>query len=126
MVSGQAVQPEGGAGRAGRETFLKIIKINRKNPSAPEGLRLYAIGDIHGRLDLLECLLGLIDEDRKGRERAAVTTFVFLGDYVDRGPDSKDVVARLVQGFAEDITPIFLKGNHEELLLSFFATRRQA
>ena len=85
----------------------------------PEGLRLYAIGDIHGRLDLLECLLGLIDEDRKGRERAAVTTFVFLGDYVDRGPDSKGVVARLLQGFTENVTPIFLKGNHEDLLLSF-------
>lgn len=98
---------------------MKIRNSGRKSASAPEGVRLYAIGDIHGRLDLLELMLGLIDEDRKGREKAAVTTFIFLGDYVDRGPDLKGVVARMVQGFPEDITPVFLKGNHEDLLLSF-------
>jgi len=44
---------------------------------------------------------------------------IFLGDYVDRGPDSKGVVDRLIQGFSPPYTPVFLKGNHEALLLSF-------
>ena len=44
---------------------------------------------------------------------------VFLGDYVDRGPDSKGVVDRLIRGFSPPYTPVFLKGNHEGLLLSF-------
>ena len=81
-------------------------------------MRIYAIGDIHGRLDLLESLWHLIERDQKGRREVPVT-LVFLGDYVDRGPDSKGVVDRLIRGFPEGFTPIYLKGNHEELLLSF-------
>ena len=49
----------------------------------------YAIGDIHGRLDLLTTLLAQIEQHRAGRDR----TIVFLGDYIDRGPDSAGVVA---------------------------------
>jgi serine/threonine protein phosphatase 1 len=81
-------------------------------------MRLYAVGDIHGRLDLLDKLLKLIERDRKGREPAE-TVLVFLGDYVDRGSDSKGVVARLISGLPGDVTPLFLKGNHEDLLLDF-------
>lgn len=101
-----------------RDSFFKIRKSGPKHPSAPEGLRLYAIGDIHGRLDLLESLLALIEADRKERG-SAPAALIFLGDYVDRGPASEGVAARLLQGFPDDVTPIFLKGNHEELLLSF-------
>ncbi len=91
---------------------------NRKQASAPEGCRLYAIGDIHGRLDLLESLLGLIERDQEGRAEMPVT-LIFLGDYIDRGPASKGVVDRLLLGFSPPYTPVFLKGNHEALLLSF-------
>src|SRR5512145_1887120 len=90
---------------------------------APEGSRIYAIGDIHGRLDLLERLLARMAEDcARGRpERVAV---VFLGDYVDRGPNSRLVIERLLHGAPQggamaDAEWICLKGNHEEYLLRF-------
>ena len=98
--------------------FSRFRNDNRKQASAPEGCRLYAIGDIHGRLDLLVTLLDLIEEDQEERAELPVT-LIFLGDYIDRGPDSKGVVDRLVRGFSPLYTPIFLKGNHEALLLSF-------
>lgn len=95
------------------------VKISqRSNASLPPGARIYAIGDIHGRLDLLVKMLGLIERDRKDREEAQ-TTLVFLGDYIDRGGNSKGVVSRLIEGLPPGLTPIFLKGNHESLLLSF-------
>jgi serine/threonine protein phosphatase 1 len=74
----------------------------------------YAVGDIHGCLDLLAELLGLIEADAAGRERR----LVFLGDYIDRGPDSAGVIARL-RGLqdAEPDRVICLKGNHEDLML---------
>ena len=99
---------------------MKFRNNDRKQTSAPEGVRLYAIGDIHGRLDLLESLLSLIERDQRGRADMPVT-LIFLGDYVDRGPDSKGVVDRLIRGFSPPYTPVFLKGNHEALLLSFLS-----
>jgi serine/threonine protein phosphatase 1 len=90
----------------------------RKNASAPEGGRFYAIGDIHGRLDLLDRLLETIRDDQETRSEAPVT-LIFLGDYIDRGPESKGVVDRLLEGFEPPFFAVFLKGNHEDLLLSF-------
>ena len=98
--------------------LLKFRNNDRKQASAPDGVRLYAIGDIHGRLDLLEALLSLIERDQEGRADLPVT-LIFLGDYVDRGPDSNGVVERLIRGFSPPYAPVFLKGNHEDLLLSF-------
>jgi serine/threonine protein phosphatase 1 len=102
----------------GRKNLLKFWNSDRKQASAPDGVRLYAIGDIHGRLDLVEALLGLIERDQEGRADLPVT-LIFLGDYVDRGPDSNGVVERLSRGFPAPYEPVFLKGNHEDLLLSF-------
>ncbi len=85
-----------------------------------EGRRVYAIGDIHGRDDLLARILARIDEDLihwPGRDKPVL---VFLGDYVDRGLQSRAVVDRLLD-LAEtgrfDLR--FLKGNHESALLDF-------
>ena len=58
--------------------------------AAPAGLRIYAIGDIHGRLDLLNDLIDQIDRDDAGRGPAQ-TLLVFLGDLIDRGPESRGV-----------------------------------
>lgn len=93
--------------------------IARARPAAcsvPGGRRVYAIGDIHGRLDLLDRLLDLIAEDE--RERGAETSeIIFLGDLVDRGPDSRGVVERLI-AVGRGSRPVrFLKGNHEEVFL---------
>lgn len=101
-----------------RDILSKFRTADRKQSAAPAEGRFYAIGDIHGRLDLLEALLGEIERDQKGRDEQPVT-LIFLGDYIDRGPHSKGVVDRLIRGFPQGYTPVFLKGNHEALLLSF-------
>lgn len=84
----------------------------------PEGQLLYAVGDIHGRLDLLEAMLGRIEADARS-SYAERRTLVFLGDYVDRGPDSKGVVETLIGGLPKGFEAHFLKGNHEAILLNF-------
>lgn len=82
----------------------------------PDGRRIYAIGDIHGRLDLLEDILDRIESDDASREPVE-TTLIFLGDLIDRGPDSAQVVQRLME-LAAGIPGIrFLLGNHEEVFL---------
>jgi calcineurin-like phosphoesterase family protein len=87
-------------------------------PSVPAGSRVYAVGDVHGRLDLLDRLLDIIDRDAlKARDQTAVR--VFLGDYIDRGPDSAGVIARLIELQHRDPNAIFLRGNHEQMLLDF-------
>lgn len=80
--------------------------------------RLYAIGDVHGRLDLLERAIRAIERDVAERGGMALT--VTLGDYIDRGPQSRGVIERLADNpFA---TPyVALKGNHEALLEAFLA-----
>ena len=92
--------------------------VRRPQPPAervPDGVRVYAVGDIHGRLDLLDALLARIDEDDAGRGPAR-TELIFLGDLVDRGPDSAGVVERL-RLLGETRSVRYLMGNHEEVLL---------
>ncbi len=86
-------------------------------PSVPDGVRIYAIGDIHGCKDLLDQLLAAIQSDLTIApvERAVC---VLLGDYVDRGPDSAGVLAML--GLGElPLHLVALRGNHEAMLLTF-------
>ena len=85
-------------------------------PSGPRGWRAYAVGDIHGRLDLLEELLGKIHEDI-ARRKSRKILLVFVGDLIDRGPRSAEVVERLRTYEHPGIQTIFLLGNHEEVLL---------
>ncbi len=87
------------------------------NAAAPDGLRIYAVGDIHGRADLLARLGDLVAADlRRGDYDEALT--IFLGDYVDRGLDSRGVVERL--RLADFPTPIItLRGNHEDAMLRY-------
>lgn len=86
-------------------------------PALPAGERVYAIGDIHGCRDALVTLLDRIDEDdvRRGPAR---TTLVLLGDLVDRGPHSADVVELAMALQRERPGTRFLMGNHEELFLT--------
>ena len=83
-----------------------------------ETIRLYAIGDIHGRTDLLAQLLEQITTD--AAQHAAIEyRLIFLGDYIDRGINSKGVIDLLLQGLPPAMTKIFLRGNHEDTLLRF-------
>jgi len=88
-------------------------------PVVPEGRRVYAIGDIHGRRDLLDRLLAQIDADDAARGPAE-TTLIFLGDLIDRGPDSRGVVERAMALKASGGDVRFLMGNHEEVFLQSF------
>ena len=84
--------------------------------AGPAGSRAYAIGDVHGRLDLLDDLLARIEADARNRG-AAKTFVVLLGDLIDRGPDSNGVIERLLHWHPQFARPVFLMGNHEEFFL---------
>jgi serine/threonine protein phosphatase 1 len=90
---------------------IERLKVEGRRPSLPAGLRIYAVGDIHGRLDLLDELLSRISKDIASRP-APRPLYVFLGDYVDRGPFSRTTIDRLIQ-HGQTNECIFLKGNHE-------------
>jgi serine/threonine protein phosphatase 1 len=90
--------------------FLRSRRATKK-PSLPPGFRVYAFGDIHGRADLLAGLFNIIDLDMS-RNPAARAIEVFLGDYIDRGPDSKRTLDMLIERSSYRET-IFLMGNHE-------------
>lgn len=102
--------------------LLKTIGPKGEPPltrTFPAGSRGYAIGDIHGRLDLLEQLIERIAADDAARTPAD-TNLIFLGDLVDRGPESAQVVEylrQLEQRRAPGSTR-FLLGNHEEVFLA--------
>jgi serine/threonine protein phosphatase 1 len=86
-------------------------------PKLADGLRIYAIGDIHGRFDLLWALYARIAAEMTGSPpRRSVE--IFLGDYIDRGPQSADVVEWLVSETPAADERICLRGNHEDMLLS--------
>ncbi len=80
--------------------------------AAPDGMRLYAIGDVHGRLDLLRAMHGQIRAELM-RDRPADWRIVHLGDYVDRGSDSRGVLDFLLGRRAEDSRVVALAGNHD-------------
>lgn len=86
-------------------------------PRLPEGLRVYALSDIHGCADLLERAFKAIDEDL-ARSRPEQLQQVILGDYIDRGLDSRLTLDLLVARGRRD-PMVFLKGNHEGVLLDF-------
>ena len=86
--------------------------------SLPPDTRVYAVGDVHGRAVLLTELHKRIvkDADKAGESRRVI---VYLGDYVDRGPDSAGVIGQLIENPLPDFEQVFLMGNHEEFFLDF-------
>ena len=81
----------------------------------PAGTRVYAVGDVHGRLDLLQALITAIEADDAAC-RPAQTTMILLGDLIDRGPDSAGVIAA-ARAWSRQRRVRILLGNHEEMLL---------
>lgn len=92
-------------------------QVDAPRARVPEGTRIYAIGDIHGRLDLLDEVLARVEADT-AMHPASNAINVFLGDYVDRGPDSKRVLERLISCCVAQPT-VCLMGNHEAFLREF-------
>ncbi|MBX9860451.1 MAG: serine/threonine protein phosphatase [Sphingomonas sp.] len=93
----------------------KLIQPRIK-AAVPDGVRVYAIGDIHGRADLLNRLLDRMMEDDAGRA-VADQHLIFLGDLIDRGPDSAAVIERAIAIREALPNSRFLMGNHEEVFL---------
>ena len=100
-------------------TFLRSLfrkQDGAAEPRVPAGDRVYAIGDVHGRLDLLNEVLELIEADIESRGPAR-NFIVFLGDLIDRGPSSAQVLERARTYRLPGARVVFLCGNHEEVLL---------
>jgi serine/threonine protein phosphatase 1 len=97
--------------------FFQRRRVPDRTPirSIRAGQRIYAVGDIHGRLDLLDVLMAMIERDEAGRGPSE-TQLVFLGDLIDRGPDSAGVIERLI-ALAGQRPARFILGNHEEIFL---------
>jgi serine/threonine protein phosphatase 1 len=93
--------------------------VRERNPPGrlPDGIRIYAIGDVHGRVDLLDQVFAKIDADLAANPPMRAV-HVFLGDYVDRGPASREVLDRLIDRSSSHES-VFLMGNHEAVFLEF-------
>ncbi|WCP16222.1 Serine/threonine-protein phosphatase 2 (plasmid) [Sphingobium sp. AntQ-1] len=104
--------------------FSHFAKAPAPLAQAPEGRRIYAIGDIHGHLDLLDGLLAQIFADE--RTGGVSGELIFLGDLINRGPQSAQVIDRLIDLRAQRPETRFLLGNHEELFLTALDGNREA
>lgn len=101
-----------------REPAIRRSEWRTAPGQAPDGERIYAIGDIHGRLDLLTMLAAAIADEQRSLPPAR-PTLVFLGDYVDRGPDSRGVIDWLIERPLPAFERVHLRGNHEDWFDSF-------
>src|SRR3954453_11993512 len=100
--------------------MFKSTPRRDREPAGAEGYRAYVIGDIHGRFDLLEDLLAKIHAELQPRP-ITKALLVFVGDLIDRGPASAQVLERLRTYSRPGIETVFLLGNHEEVLLRILA-----
>jgi serine/threonine protein phosphatase 1 len=97
-----------------------VLGRSKRTDASAEGELIYAIGDIHGRYDLMRALLAKIAADYAGRAAGRRPILIFLGDYVDRGPDSAKVIEALLWlKRRRDLDVRLLKGNHEAAMLDF-------
>ncbi|MBT3536658.1 MAG: serine/threonine protein phosphatase [Rhodospirillaceae bacterium] len=101
----------------------KLFGVRKKDgtgsaAAVPEGSRLYVVGDIHGRIDLLQRIRECIIEDA-AKAPPGRKVVIHLGDYVDRGESSRQVVDLLLDEPLEGFEAVFLSGNHEEMMLGF-------
>jgi serine/threonine protein phosphatase 1 len=100
-----------------------LAMFGQKPPPAaglPDGRVRFAVGDIHGRADLLEMMLARLESRAEAEQRPdGAPAVIFLGDYVDRGRESARVLDLLIQGRPAGFERRFLKGNHEQSMLAF-------
>lgn len=103
----------------------KLLFFRRRPPepivySLPHGIRVYAVGDVHGRLDCLNRVEERIAQ-HAAEQGASGSRVIFIGDYVDRGPDSRGVIEKLAAGRFAGLPAQYLLGNHEDAMLHFLA-----
>ena len=103
--------------RAARTKAREVAKPPRE-PWIPGSQQVYAIGDVHGRAELLRALHRQIAEDAEDAPHAR-RSVIYLGDYIDRGPASRAVLDILIDEPLAGFQSIHLKGNHEDMLLGF-------
>ena len=92
-------------------------------PTVPPGTRVYAVGDVHGELPALIRLVAMIREDAVG-STAERRVLIFVGDYVDRGLESRGVIDFLLANPAPGFESVFLRGNHESWMAAFLDDAR--
>jgi serine/threonine protein phosphatase 1 len=97
------------------------LSVRGRRASLPDGLRVYAIGDIHGRVDLVNEILSMITADLE-QYPVVRPVYVFLGDYIDRGKWSRETIDVLIE-HAANHESVFLKGNHELIAINCLSDR---
>jgi len=109
--------------------FKKLFGRNNRTPfpdyKVPDGTIVYAVGDVHGRLDLLQALERRIVDDARMRG-ATRRVIVYLGDFVDRGYESRAVIEHLLETEIDGFERVFLMGNHEEYMIRFLEDSSKA
>lgn len=103
-----------------KSLFRRTPGTDQNIYTVPDGTTVYAVGDIHGRLDLLQELEDRIVADAARRDGAR-RVLVYLGDYVDRGYESRGVIEHFLAGGPPDFERVFLMGNHEDYMLRFLS-----
>lgn len=104
------------------DSFFRRLAFSGQTPARralPPGVRVYAVGDVHGQLDLLKPLLSQIADDAAAAPAGTEITVVMLGDYIDRGLGSRAVIETLTRLAVMPPRLRFLKGNHEQAMLAF-------
>lgn len=98
--------------------FSSLRRPKPRSAHGPADRRIYAIGDVHGRVDLLRALHARIMADAR-RSSAKSMVVVYLGDYIDRGSSSREVIDLLLDEPLPGFQSVHLRGNHEQVLLNF-------
>lgn len=109
-----------GPARGLSRLFARRPRVGLDTARVPDGVRVYVVGDIHGCLSLLKRLHGQIVSDVRATGGGLRNIIVYLGDYVDRGLHSREVIELLATERLPGLDPVFLRGNHEQQFLEFF------
>lgn len=106
--------------------MFEWLRRPQRRPPVPPAIprpdpdhRIYAVGDVHGRADLLDVLLGRIEADAAAQDDHRQPILLFLGDLVDRGDHSREVVDRVLSAWLTWGRVVCLRGNHEAAMLGF-------
>ena len=98
--------------------LMKTIGLGKREAAqVPANMRVYAVGDIHGCSAVLDLLHRQIESDSKNYSGDG--HIVYLGDFTDRGPDSRGVLERMLHGVPEGLHPHYVRGNHDQAVLAF-------